>query len=205
MEFVREGDVLVVKSLDRLARSVIHLLQIQARLEAKGCSLKIMDLGLDTSDSTGRFFLQIMGSVAEFERTMMLERQKIGIAKAKAAGKYKGRKPTARTKKVRGAEALSRRSGTRSHCEGIGDQSCERVSVPIVSGRSTEDRSAHLLGSEVFAENYKQPTAVTDLRLGRIVNKFQVTRKVSTTYVPGYLLGLSNVPSRFRTEYIIVL
>jgi DNA invertase Pin-like site-specific DNA recombinase len=100
LEFVREGDVLVVKSLDRLARSVIHMLQIQARLEAKSCSLRILDMNLDTSTSTGRFFLQIMGSVAEFERAMMLERQKIGIAKAKAAGKYKGRKPTARSKKV---------------------------------------------------------------------------------------------------------
>jgi DNA invertase Pin-like site-specific DNA recombinase len=100
LEYLREGDVLVVKSLDRLARSVIHLLQIQARLEAKKCSLKILNMNLDTSTSTGRFFLQIMGSVAEFERTMMLERQRIGIAKAKAAGKYKGRKPTARAKKI---------------------------------------------------------------------------------------------------------
>src|SRR5262249_38182190 len=90
LEYLREGDVLVVKSLDRLARSVIHLLQIQTRLEVKKCSLKILNMNLDTSTSTGRFFLQIMGSVAEFERTMMLERQKIGIAKAKAAGKYKG-------------------------------------------------------------------------------------------------------------------
>jgi DNA invertase Pin-like site-specific DNA recombinase len=99
LEYLREGDVLVVKSLDRLARSVIHLLQIQARLEAKNCSLKILTMNLDTSSPTGRFFLQVMGSVAEFERTLMLERQKIGIAKAKVAGKYKGRKPTARTKK----------------------------------------------------------------------------------------------------------
>src|SRR5262245_54721793 len=100
LDFVREGDVLVVKSLDRLARSVIHLLQIQARLEVKQCSLRILNMNLDTSTSTGRFFLQIMGSVAEFERAMMLERQKIGIAKAKAAGKYKGRKPTARSRKA---------------------------------------------------------------------------------------------------------
>ena len=96
--FVRQGDVFVVTKLDRLARSVANLLEIVARLEAKGVTLRILNLGLDTSTPTGKLMLTVMGGVAEFERAMMLERQREGIAKAKAEGVYKGRKPTARAK-----------------------------------------------------------------------------------------------------------
>ena len=96
--FVRQGDVFVVTKLDRLARSVANLLEIVARLEAKGVALRILNLGLDTATPTGKLMLTVMGGVAEFERSMMLERQREGIAKAKAEGVYKGRKPTARAK-----------------------------------------------------------------------------------------------------------
>ena len=60
--------------------------------------LKILDMGLDTSGTVGRLFLNIIGAIAQFERENMLERQKIGIAAAKAAGKYKGRNPGARNR-----------------------------------------------------------------------------------------------------------
>ena len=96
--FVRHGDVFVVTKLDRLARSVANLLEIVARLEAKGVALRILNLGLDTATPTGKLMLTVMGGVAEFERSMMLERQREGIAKAKAEGVYRGRKPTARAK-----------------------------------------------------------------------------------------------------------
>ncbi len=98
LDFVREGDVFVVTKLDRLARSVGNMLEIVARLEKKGVALRILNLGLDTSTPTGKLMLTVMGGVAEFERAMMLERQREGIAKAKAEGVYKGRKPTARAK-----------------------------------------------------------------------------------------------------------
>jgi DNA invertase Pin-like site-specific DNA recombinase len=98
LSFVRQGDVFVVTKLDRLARSVANLLEIVARLEAKGVALRILNLGLDTSTPTGKLMLTVMGGVAEFERSMMLERQREGIAKAKGEGRYKGRKPTARAK-----------------------------------------------------------------------------------------------------------
>ncbi|NWO08610.1 MAG: recombinase family protein [Alteromonadaceae bacterium] len=98
MEFARQGDTLVVTKLDRLARSVRHLGEIVEALEAKGVGLKIVDLGLDTSNATGKLMLNVLGSVAQFEREMMLERQRDGIARAKALGKYKGRRPTAREK-----------------------------------------------------------------------------------------------------------
>jgi DNA invertase Pin-like site-specific DNA recombinase len=92
--FLREGDTLVVTKLDRLARSVAHLGEIVATLEKRKVGLKILDLGLDTSTATGKLMLNVLGSVAEFERSMMLERQREGIAKAKAEGKYLGRAPT---------------------------------------------------------------------------------------------------------------
>jgi DNA invertase Pin-like site-specific DNA recombinase len=98
IEFCREGDTLVVTKLDRLARSVTHLGTIIAALEAKGVALRIENLGVDTSTPTGKLMLNVLGGVAQFEREMMLERQREGIAKAKAEGAYKGRKPTARAK-----------------------------------------------------------------------------------------------------------
>lgn len=94
LEFVREGDILVVTKLDRLARSVKHLLELTERLEAKGAALRILGMGIDTATPNGRLMLNLLGSIAQFEREIMLERQREGIAKAKAEGKYKGRKPT---------------------------------------------------------------------------------------------------------------
>lgn len=98
LEYVREGDVLVVTKLDRLARSVADLVAITEALKVKGVELRILALNLDTSTPTGKLMLNLLGSIAEFERELMLERQREGIAKAKADGKYKGRAPTARSK-----------------------------------------------------------------------------------------------------------
>ena len=98
LEHIRKGDQLVVTKLDRLARSVRHLFEITETLSAKGAGLRILDLGIDTSKPTGKLVLTVLGGIAEFEREIMLERQREGISKAKAAGKYKGRKPTARAK-----------------------------------------------------------------------------------------------------------
>ncbi|TLX11756.1 recombinase family protein [Rhizobium sp. MHM7A] len=98
LDFVREGDVMVVTKLDRLARSVADLIAITEKLRRKGVELRILALNLDTSTPTGKLMLNLLGSIAEFERELMLERQREGIAKAKAEGKYKGRAPTARSK-----------------------------------------------------------------------------------------------------------
>src|ERR1019366_6834335 len=98
IEFAREGDTLVVTKIDRLARSVRHLCEIVDRLQAKGVALRILNMNLDTDDATGKLMLQIIGSIAEFERSIMLSRQLEGIARAKAAGKYRGGIPTARVK-----------------------------------------------------------------------------------------------------------
>ncbi len=98
IEFSREGDALVVTKLDRLARSVGHLVELVERLERKKVSLRILGMGVDTATPTGRLMLNLLGSISQFEREVMLERQREGIAKAKAEGKYKGRAPTAREK-----------------------------------------------------------------------------------------------------------
>ena len=92
MEFVREGDVFVVTKLDRLARSVIDLMTIVDRLEKKNVGLKILNRGIDTRSATGRLVLTVLGGIVEFEREIMLERQREGIAKAKREGKYRKRK-----------------------------------------------------------------------------------------------------------------
>jgi DNA invertase Pin-like site-specific DNA recombinase len=96
MTYVRKGDVLIVTKLDRLARSVAHLCEITKKLKAKGVALRIMDSNIDTGTPTGKLMIHLLGSIAEFERDLMLERQRDGIAKAKRDGKYKGRAPTAR-------------------------------------------------------------------------------------------------------------
>ncbi len=98
LDFIREGDTLLVTKLDRLARSTQHLLEVADRLKAKGADLCILNLGADTSTATGRLMFTVIGAVATFERELMLERQREGIAKAKADGKYRGRKPTARAR-----------------------------------------------------------------------------------------------------------
>lgn len=98
LDFVREGDVLIVTKLDRLARSMGHLMDITRLLERKSVALRIQNLNLDTTTPTGKLMLNLLGSVAQFERELMLERQREGIAKAKAEGKYRGRAPTARAK-----------------------------------------------------------------------------------------------------------
>jgi DNA invertase Pin-like site-specific DNA recombinase len=95
LEFIREGDTLVVTKLDRLARSMRDLMDIVGLIKDKRAHLRILDMQLDTSSATGTLMLNLLGSVAEFERDMMLERQIEGIAKAKAEGKFKGRAPTA--------------------------------------------------------------------------------------------------------------
>lgn len=114
LRFVREGDSLVVTKLDRLARSVTHLGQIVDDLRSREVNLRILDLGLDTSTATGQLILNVLGSVAQFERSMMLERQREGIAKAKGEGRYKGRQPTALKQadqiKALAAEGMTRKA-----------------------------------------------------------------------------------------------
>jgi DNA invertase Pin-like site-specific DNA recombinase len=102
LDFVRDGDTLVVTRLDRLARSVGDLHQIIERLTSKGVAFRcINQSGVDTDSSTGRLMLSILGAVAAFENDIRRERQREGIEKAKAAGKYCGRPASIDPKRVR--------------------------------------------------------------------------------------------------------
>jgi DNA invertase Pin-like site-specific DNA recombinase len=95
MEFARADDVLVVTKPDRLARSTSQLLQIVDELTGRGVGVVILSMGgerLDTRNPTSKLMLTILAGVAAWEREIMLERQREGIAKAKAEGKYTGRK-----------------------------------------------------------------------------------------------------------------
>lgn len=98
LEWVRDADIFVVTRPDRLARSVTDLLRIVEDLKARNVTVRILSMNVDTSTATGTLILQVLGAVSEFERNVMLERQRAGIAAAKAAGRYKGRAPTARAK-----------------------------------------------------------------------------------------------------------
>ena len=102
LQFVRKGDVVVITKLDRMARSVPDLIRIISVLEEKEVALKILAMGVDTHTPTGKLLISLMGSIATFEREIMLERQRIGIKAAKEAGRYKGRVPVAlrQTEKV---------------------------------------------------------------------------------------------------------
>ena len=101
LKFLRKGDTLVITKIDRLARNTRTLGDLVDGLHGRGVGLKVLQFGKETLDTTGaygRLMLNMFSAFAEFERDLMRERQKEGIAKAKAEQKYKGRKPTARAK-----------------------------------------------------------------------------------------------------------
>jgi DNA invertase Pin-like site-specific DNA recombinase len=98
-DYMREGDTLVVTKIDRLARSVRDLNNLVEALKEKGVNIRFLaNPDMNTENANGKLMLSILGAIAEFERDLMLERQREGIAKAKAEGKYKGRKATAQAK-----------------------------------------------------------------------------------------------------------
>lgn len=101
LDMLRSGDVLMVTRIDRLARSIGDLQDIVRAAKAKGASLKATEQPIDTSTAAGKAFLDMLGVFAEFETNLRRERQMEGIAKAKAAGVYKGRKPTVDVSQVR--------------------------------------------------------------------------------------------------------
>jgi DNA invertase Pin-like site-specific DNA recombinase len=101
IEFAREGDTLIVTKLDRLARSVRDLHNILATLDAKKVGFKCLDQAIDTTSSTGRLTLSILGAVAAFELDIRAERQREGIEAAKRRGVYQGRRSNIDLDRVR--------------------------------------------------------------------------------------------------------
>ncbi len=101
LQFIRSGDTLVVTRIDRLARSVSDLQDIVRTLREKGANLLVTEQKVDTSTAAGKCFFDMLGVFAEFETNLRRERQMEGIAKAKAKGVYRGRKPSIDVDEVR--------------------------------------------------------------------------------------------------------
>jgi len=119
LEFLRQGDTLVVTRIDRLARSIKDLQDIVHLLKERGVTLRATEQPINTQSATGKAFLDMLGVFAEFETNLRRERQLEGIAAAKARGVYRGRKPSidpAEIQRLRveehlGASAIARRLG----------------------------------------------------------------------------------------------
>jgi len=94
LEYVRDGDTLIVTRLDRLARSTLHLCQIAEELERKEVNLQVLDQNIDTGNATGRLLFNMLGAIAQFETEIRSERQMDGIKKAKERGVAFGRRKT---------------------------------------------------------------------------------------------------------------
>jgi DNA invertase Pin-like site-specific DNA recombinase len=124
LQFVRAGDELVVTRIDRLARSIGDLQDIVRALRAKGVTLRATEQPIDTATAAGKCFFDMLGVFAEFETNLRRERQLEGIAKAKAAGVYKGRKPS-----VPVGEVKHLKTAGRSPTEIAEELSISRMSV----------------------------------------------------------------------------
>lgn len=108
---LREGDQLVITKLDRLGRSLRHLIDLADWLQEHGVDLIVLDQGIDTSTAVGRMFFQILGAIAEFERALMSERTRDGLEAARARGRAGGRKPKLSPRQVRLAREMYGETG----------------------------------------------------------------------------------------------
>jgi DNA invertase Pin-like site-specific DNA recombinase len=127
LDFLQAGDTLVVTRIDRLARSIGDLQDIVRTVRAKGAALKATEQPIDTGTAAGKCFLDMLGVFAEFETNLRRERQLEGIAKAKAAGVYKGRPASIDDARVRELAATGMRRTDIAKQLGIGRSSVYRA------------------------------------------------------------------------------
>jgi len=130
LEFLRDGDTLVVTRIDRLARSIGDLQDIVRTLKERGVALQATEQPIDTTTAAGKAFLDMLGVFAEFETNLRRERQLEGIAKAKAKGVYKGRKPSVDAERVKALRADGLGASQIARQLGIGRASVYRVLKP---------------------------------------------------------------------------
>jgi DNA invertase Pin-like site-specific DNA recombinase len=107
----RAGDQLVITKLDRLGRSLEHLIELSKQIQTRGVDLVVLDQGIDTSTAVGRMFFQILGSIAEFEHALMSERTIDGLAAARARGRIGGQKPKLGPRQVQIAQQMYEETG----------------------------------------------------------------------------------------------
>lgn len=130
LEAVGQGDELVVWRLDRLGRSLRHLTDVSEQLRAKGAIFTSLADGIHTGSHVGDFFFHILGAIAEFERSLIIERTKAGLAAAKRRGRKLGREPKLTTADIIAAKAMMA-SGMKA----------EAVARHLAVGRATLFRS----------------------------------------------------------------
>lgn len=111
LRMLRSGDQLVITKLDRLGRSLAHLMTVSHDLQAKGVELVVLDQGIDTSTPAGRMYFGILGSIAEFEREILSERTRDGLAAARARGRTGGQKPKMTKRQVAIAQQMYDETG----------------------------------------------------------------------------------------------
>jgi len=136
LEYVREGDTLVVTRLDRLARSTLHLCQLAESLERKMVNLQVLDQNIDTSDATGRLLFNMLGAIGQFETELRAERQMDGIQKAKERGVHFGRKKS--LTKIQIKELQDRRKEGKLIKELMKDYDLSKASVYRYLAKSNE-------------------------------------------------------------------
>ncbi len=107
----RAGDQLVITKLDRLGRSLEHLIELSKLLQSRRVDLVVLDQGIDTSTAIGRLFFQIIGAIAEFEHALMSERTIDGLAAARARGRTGGQKPKLGPRQVKLAREMYDETG----------------------------------------------------------------------------------------------
>lgn len=140
IDFVRDGDILAVTRLDRLARSVVDLHRIIERLAAKACGFQVLQQsGIDTTTSAGKLTLSILGAVAEFEADIRRDRQRDGIERAKANGVYRGRVPTINSVQLRTLKATGMKPADIAREMNIGRASVYRILADHTQLDATSD------------------------------------------------------------------
>ena len=107
----RRGDQLVVTKLDRLGRSLEHLIELSNQLQAAGVNLVVLDQGIDTTTPVGRMFFSILGAIAEFEHALMSERTRDGLAAARARGRTGGQRPKLTSRQAKIAQQMYDETG----------------------------------------------------------------------------------------------
>lgn len=127
IDFLREGDTLVVTRIDRLARSIADLQSIVSTIREKGAALACTEQPVDTTTAAGKAFLDMLGVFAEFETNLRKERQAEGIAKAKAKGAYKGRPPSIEPTQIMALKSEGKGATEIANHLGIGRASVYRV------------------------------------------------------------------------------
>ncbi|SPF79169.1 DNA-invertase hin [Aliiroseovarius pelagivivens] len=138
LDWVRDGDVLMVTRLDRLARSVLDLHEIAKELERKEVGLRVIEQSIDTTTPQGRLMFTMLGAIAEFETALRAERQEEGIALAKAEGRFNGRPVEIDHEAVKKAQEEGKKPTQIAEELGIARSSVYRVLAKIKESEASQ-------------------------------------------------------------------